>query len=106
MVQHHRSIVLAARPPSGAARYVVGRDREGHWLALETQGRGGGIFVSREAALAYAGFETGHDPHGVSESPDPIAFDLAAACRAGRSDAVTKPDAWAAAPRGAVSARP
>jgi hypothetical protein len=81
MFQHPRSVARAA-PPCGPARYVIGRDREGHWLALETHGRGGGIFVSREAALAYAGFETGHDPCGVCESQDPIAFDLAAACRA------------------------
>jgi len=45
--------------------FVVGRDVEGHWLAVEAHGRGGGIFVSRDCALRYAAFETDHRPLAV-----------------------------------------
>lgn len=41
-------------------RFIVGQDQEGYWLAIETHGRGGGVFISREAALKYAEFETDH----------------------------------------------
>ncbi|CAM5208921.1 hypothetical protein ARD30_19180 [Bosea thiooxidans] len=49
----------------GPLRFLVGRDSEGHWLAVETHGRGGGIFADRGAALRYAVFETGHRPRAV-----------------------------------------
>lgn len=45
--------------------FLIGRDVEGHWLAVETHGRGGGIFADRSAALRYATFETGHRPRAV-----------------------------------------
>ena len=45
--------------------FVVGQDREGYWLAIEMHGRGGGLFISREAALKYAEFETDHQPGAV-----------------------------------------
>ena len=48
-----RAIVL--EPP----HYLVGPDAVGHWLAVETHGSGGGIFVTRDAALRYARGETG-----------------------------------------------
>lgn len=50
------------------SRFVVGQDPEGHWIAVETHGRGGGIFASRMAALRYAQFETGHRPSAVQIS--------------------------------------
>ncbi|GLK84213.1 hypothetical protein [Ancylobacter defluvii] len=52
---------LAARivPIANTLRFAVGRDRLGHWIALELQGRGGGFFRSREAALHYAVTECG-----------------------------------------------
>ena len=39
----------AARP-----HFKIGRDREGHWIAVETHGRGGGYFRSLDDALHYA----------------------------------------------------
>jgi len=45
--------------------FLIGRDVECHWLAVETHGRGGGIFSDRSAALRYAAFETGHRPRAV-----------------------------------------
>jgi hypothetical protein len=50
---------------AGPLRFLVGRDIEGHWLAVETHGRGGGIFADQGAALRYAVFETGHRPRAV-----------------------------------------
>lgn len=38
--------------------FLVGRDDEGHWLAVETHGRGGGIFCDQASALRYAQSET------------------------------------------------
>ena len=49
----------------GSLRFLVGRDAQGHWLAVKTHGRGGGIFCDRAAALRYAVFETGHRARAV-----------------------------------------
>ncbi len=40
------------------AAFLVGRDREGHWLAVQAGGKRGGIFTSRDAAVHYARDET------------------------------------------------
>lgn len=52
----------APEPPS----FVVGRDARGNWLAVETHGLGGGLFVTRDAALHYARDETGRRPGAVT----------------------------------------
>jgi hypothetical protein len=52
--------------------FVVGKDRNGSWLAIETHGLGGGIFLDRDAATHYAEFETGHRPGSVYVSSDVI----------------------------------
>jgi len=52
-------------PPSTPLRFLVGQDREGHWIVKESHGLAGGIFVSREAAVDYAEFEAGHRPGSV-----------------------------------------
>ena len=52
----------------------VGRDREGHWIAVETHGRGGGYFRSRDDALHYARAEAGAG--AVSFSNRPLALRL------------------------------
>ena len=59
-------------PLSAHPVYLVGQDGEGHWVVVEQHGRGGGLFVSREAALNYVGFETGHDPAACRITPEPI----------------------------------
>jgi hypothetical protein len=45
--------------------FLIGRDADGHWLAVETRGRAGGIFCDRAAALRYAQFETERRPSAV-----------------------------------------
>ncbi|GGC70267.1 hypothetical protein [Chelatococcus reniformis] len=63
-------------PPSRAISFVVGRDAEGHWIAAETEGRAGGLFSDREAALRYAAFETGHRRGAVALVANPIKLRL------------------------------
>ena len=45
------------KPP--APRFVIGQDDQGHWVAMDTAGREGGLFASREAALKYVAAATG-----------------------------------------------
>ncbi len=61
--------------PLGAS-YVVGRDAEGHWLAVETHGLGGGLFTSREAAVRYASFETDRREGAVAVVAEPVTLRL------------------------------
>ena len=58
----------------GPLQFLVGRDAEGHWLAVETHGRGGGYFRSRDDALHYARAEAGAG--AVSFSNRPLALRL------------------------------
>ncbi len=61
-------------PPSQAnhAAFLVGQDGEGHWLAVETHGLGGGIFKSRDKAVQYARDETHRLPGAVRFVEEPI----------------------------------
>ncbi len=54
--------------------FRIGRDREGHWIAVETHGRGGGYFRSRDDALHYARAEAGAG--AVTFSTRPLALRL------------------------------
>lgn len=56
--------------------YLVGQDRQGRWVALESQGRGGGYFRSREAAFHYAVNETGRRAGAVRLSAEPLGIVL------------------------------
>lgn len=69
---------LSSLPTAGAPlSYVVGQDGEGHWVAVETGGRAGGIFRSRQDAIRYACVETGCRPGDVKLAAGPILFRLA-----------------------------
>lgn len=63
-------------PTLGASAFLVGRDQEGHWLAVEAHGLGGGLFTTQEAALRYASFESGRRPGAVELVAGPIALRL------------------------------
>jgi hypothetical protein len=54
--------------------FKIGRDREGHWIVVETHGRGGGYFRSRDDALHYARAEAGAG--AVTFSARPLALRL------------------------------
>lgn len=59
-------------PPDHQVRFLIGRDGEGHWLAVETHGHGGGIFKSRDTALQYARDESRRQPGAVRFVDEPI----------------------------------
>ncbi len=54
--------------------YRVGQDRRGRWLVMEREGRGGGMFASREAALRYAHSESALYDGAVVLAKEPIGF--------------------------------
>lgn len=56
--------------------FVVGQDREGHWLAVETHGFGGGIFRSRDIAAHYAREECHRRPGAVRFADEPISLSI------------------------------
>ena len=60
----------------GPLSYLVGQDGDGHWVAVETGGRAGGIFRTRQDAIRYACVETGCRPDAVRLSAEPIPFRL------------------------------
>ncbi|MDP4006542.1 hypothetical protein Q8W67_24335 [Methylobacterium sp. NEAU K] len=55
----------APAPASDAARFIVGQDPEGHWVAIGIHGRAGCLFRNRKAAVDYAEDETDHRPDAV-----------------------------------------
>lgn len=55
-------------------RFVVGQDETGRWVAVESSGRGGGIFVDQQAALNCAAFEAGRRSGAVRCSTEPLAL--------------------------------
>jgi hypothetical protein len=71
-----RGAVPTSEPPSNLLSFIIGQDRRGHWIVRETHGRGGGIFVSRDAALTYAGFESDHRPGAVLLTTQLLEFEV------------------------------
>lgn len=73
-------IVEASEPlpvsPAVDEAYLVGRDGEGHWIAVEVHGLGGGVFTSREAAVRYAQFETARRPGAIRLASEPLSLGL------------------------------
>ena len=61
----------ASRPDAPPA-FLVGQDGDGHWLAVETHGLGGGIFRSRDTAVQYARDESHRLPGAVRVVDGPI----------------------------------
>jgi hypothetical protein len=52
--------------------FVLGRDRGGHWIVQESHGLCGGLFASKDAAVAYAKFESADRPSVIRLSTEPI----------------------------------
>ena len=65
-----------AEPPSISLRFIIGQDREGRWIVRATHGRAGGLFVSREAALDYAEFESNYRPGAVRLAAQPVELEI------------------------------
>lgn len=56
-----------AEPPSWfhPPVFMVGQNNRGNWVVKEQSGIGGGLFVSREAALRFVRAENNYRPHAV-----------------------------------------
>ncbi len=65
---------LTTDPTRIVPAFVVGRDGEGHWLAVETHGLGDGFFTTQDAAIHYARSETARRPGAIVLSPVPISL--------------------------------
>ncbi len=50
-------------------RFLVGRDRRGHWVVQDQRGLHGGLFVNRAQALKFARFESGNRPQAIVMVP-------------------------------------
>jgi len=70
------------KPPSLSASqssfFLVGRDREGHWVVRDQEGLCGGLFVGRAEALKFAMFESGGRPQAVVMVPGICELDMTA----------------------------
>ena len=53
-------------------QFVIGQDLRGNWVVAEVRQRGGGIFLSREAALKYAASEWGQQLEMIRWSNTPM----------------------------------
>jgi hypothetical protein len=75
-------------PAPGTLRrspWLVGKDKDGHWVVRDQAGLHGGIFVDRAAALHFALLENGHGPQAAVMVPGILELDMAP--REGRSAA-------------------
>ena len=56
--------------------FIVGQDPHGFWLAIETHNLAGGLFKSREDAIHFVDFETGHraDAFELATAPLQLSF--------------------------------
>ena len=61
---------------SDASLFLIGQNGRGNWVAQDQRGLRGGLFVSRAAALKYALFENGNQPHLVITIPGNFDLDL------------------------------
>jgi len=61
---------------SDASLFLLGKNRRGNWVVQSQHGLRGGLFVSRAAALKYALFENGNQPHLVFTIPGNFDLDL------------------------------
>jgi hypothetical protein len=84
-------------PPSSSASnsslFLVGRDREGHWVVQDQKGLCGGLFIDRAEALKFAMFENGNRPQAVIMVPGVLELDMKA-----KSHTAQSPDIYAQMP--------
>ncbi|MGU3536629.1 hypothetical protein [Methylobacterium sp. A54F] len=62
----------AAPAQAAGSPYVVGRDAEGHWVAVAAHGLCGGLFASREAAIRFAAAEGGCPAAAIRLAAGPV----------------------------------
>jgi hypothetical protein len=62
--------------PRHVSRFMVGRDRTGHWVVADTLGLVGGVFADRASAVHFALEESDHNPGEVCAAPDGVVLSL------------------------------
>lgn len=53
-------------------RVLIGRNRHGQWVAMDRERKGGGLFVSRDAAFSYALAENGNRKDAIELVKNPL----------------------------------
>jgi hypothetical protein len=61
---------------SETSLFLIGKNSRGNWVVQDQRGLRGGLFVSRAAAVKYALFENGNQPHLVVTIPGTFDLDL------------------------------
>ena len=67
---------LISDAPSANHRFVVGRDRDGRWIARDELGLTGGVFADKAAAIHFAAQESDHRAGCVRLAPDDARLSL------------------------------
>lgn len=57
-------------------RFVVGRDREGHWITRDEQGLAGGVFADRTSAIRFAAMESRYRAGAIRIAPAAVRLSL------------------------------
>jgi hypothetical protein len=64
-------------PPScSSSPVIIGRNSRGNWVAQESNGLFGGLFVSRAQAVKYALFENGRHPETIIVTTNIVELDM------------------------------
>lgn len=61
---------------SANSLFMIGKDRDGHWVVQDQSGLHGGLFVDRVQALKFALFENGNRPQAVVMVPGTLEFNV------------------------------
>lgn len=68
-----------SEPPSSERHslspFLIGRDSRGRWVVLQQNGKCGGLFVDRAAAVRFAMFENGRRADGILIVSGVLEFD-------------------------------
>jgi hypothetical protein len=63
---------------AGESYFLLGQNARGLWVIRASTGAKAGMFLSREAAMKFARFESGEPQFAVVHVPDGLEFDYAA----------------------------
>jgi hypothetical protein len=64
-----------------AGLWMIGRDKEGHWVVRDQSGMHGGLFINRKEALRFALLENGRRPQAVMMVPGVLELVISARVR-------------------------
>ena len=74
LFNHGVKLEGSKKPPEPLC-LLLGRDREGRWIIQESHGLFGGLFASKDAAIAYGKFESADRPSLIRLAAEPIDLD-------------------------------